>query len=199
MKGKAAFLVLSDALVEEASCGTASTAPRLVRPALRAIPMLRDAGFNIVVVAQEPGIALGESSEDALLAAVRRLEEAITQLDSTMAGFYYCPHHPSGTVPAHAVDCVCRRPQPGLIIRAASELGVELSASWVIGDLLDDIEAGHRAGCRTIMVDTGSETDWRINRDRIPHFLTGDLAKAARIIIAADRKPLRDLGDRRAS
>jgi histidinol-phosphate phosphatase family protein len=186
VSGRAIFLGLGRALIE----GTrrAGEDLRLVRSAPRAIPMLRDAGFDIVVVAHEPRVALGTFSEEDMRRQGRGLEEAIAQLDATLTGFYYCPHHPSGRLPEYAVDCVCRRPQPGLIIHAASELGIDLAASWVVGDLLDDVEAGRRAGCRTVLVDTGSETEWRVSRYRVPHYLTGDLAKAARLILAAERR-----------
>jgi histidinol-phosphate phosphatase family protein len=186
MSGKAVFLGLGKALVEGTS--HAREGPPLVRPATRAIPLLCNAGFELVVVAHEPRAALGTLSEEDISRQGRRLEKAIARLDATLSGFYYCPHHPSGSIPKYAVDCVCRRPQPGLIIHAASDLGIDLSASWVVGDLLDDVEAGRRAGCRTVLVDTGSETEWRVSRYRVPHYLTGDLAKAARLILAAERK-----------
>ncbi len=185
MTKRAVFVGLGNALVEGRA---ASERPVLVRPALRAIPLLLDAGFDLIVVAHEPEIALGTLSEEAVEAKARGLEAAVRGLGVDLAGFYYCPHHPLGHVPEYAVDCVCRRPQPGLIIHAASELGIDLAASWVIGDLLDDVEAGRRAGCRTILVDTGGETDWQVSRYRVPHYLTRDLAKAARLIVAAERK-----------
>lgn len=197
MSERAIFFALGKALVE--GHPQAGKNLRLTRPALRAIPMLRDAGFDLVVVAHEPGIALGTVSEEDVDRERRRLEDALRQLEATLAGFYYCPHDPSGKVPAYAVDCVCRRPQPGLITRAASDLGTDLATSWVIGEMLDDVEAGRRAGCRPVLVDTGSETEWRITRYRVPHFLTGDLAKAARVILAAERNPSHNLGAQQAS
>jgi D-glycero-D-manno-heptose 1,7-bisphosphate phosphatase len=187
MSGKAVFIGLGSALVEQKPRDKGE--PSLVRYAARAIPLLRDAGFDLVIVAHEPAVALGALSEEDLVSRGRHLEQAIGRLDATLRGFYYCPHHPLGSVPQYAVDCLCRRPQPGLIVHAASELGIDLSVSWVIGDLLDDVEAGRRAGCRAVLVDTGSETEWRVTRYRVPHYLTGDLAKAARLIVATERKP----------
>jgi len=186
MSGKAVFIGLGKALVDETP--RTGEGPPLVRSASRAIPLLHEAGFDLIVVAQEPGVALGALSEEDLISQGRHLEESIARLNATLSGFYYCPHHPLGTVPEYAVDCLCRRPQPGLITHAASDLAIDLSASWVVGDLLDDVEAGRRAGCRTVLVDTGSETEWRVSRYRVPHYLTGDLAKAARLIVAAERK-----------
>jgi D-glycero-D-manno-heptose 1,7-bisphosphate phosphatase len=185
MSERALFIGLGKALVD----GPARReGPPLVRSAARAFPLLRDAGFSFVVVAHEPSVALGVLSEEDVSRQGQLLGEAMARIGATLGGFYYCPHHPSGIVREYAVDCLCRRPQPGLIIRAASELEIDLPASWAVGDVLDDVEAGRRAGCRTVLVDTGTETEWRVSRYRVPHYLTGDLAKAARVILAAERK-----------
>jgi histidinol phosphatase-like enzyme len=93
-------------------------------------------------------------------------------------GFYYCPHAPDA-------GCDCRKPAPGMLERAAREHGVDLRASWMIGDILDDVEAGRRAGCRTILLDNGNETEWRDGEQRCPDYVARDLAQAAAIIAAA--------------
>ncbi len=183
---KAVFISLGGALVDVGE--RIGKPPALVRSASRAIPLLRGAGFGLIVVAHEPDVAFGLTSEEDVDEKGRRLGAALERLDGKLGAFYYCPHHPQASISEYAVDCMCRRPQPGLIIRAASDLGIDLAASWVVGDLLDEIEAGHRAGCRAVLVDTGSETDWRVTRYRVPNYLTGDLAKAARLIIASERK-----------
>ncbi len=89
-------------------------------------------------------------------------------------------------MPAYAVACDCRKPAPGLLLRAAEELGLELAASWLVGDILDDVEAGRRAGCRTVLIDNGNETEWRDGHHRMPHLAAPDLAAAAERILAAD-------------
>jgi histidinol-phosphate phosphatase family protein len=196
MGEKAVFIGPGKALVKETSRDQQTL---LARSAARAIPLLRDAGFGLVVVTHEPDVALGILSEEDVRSQGRDLAAAIERMGGALRGFYYCPHHPAGRVPEYAVDCVCRRPQPGLIIRAASELDIDLSTSWVVGDVLDEVEAGRRVGCRAVLVDTGSETEWRISHYRVPHYLTGDLAKAARLIVAAERKPATSGAGRKAS
>ena len=104
-----------------------------------------------------------------------------------LAGFYYCPHHPQGQLPGYTQACLCRKPQPGLITRAAWDHEIDLAGSWFVGDILDDVEAGHRAGCRTVLVDNGHETQWRRSPLRWPHHVAASLADAALRIIAADR------------
>jgi D-glycero-D-manno-heptose 1,7-bisphosphate phosphatase len=101
----------------------------------------------------------------------------------TLDGIYYCPHHVDGIVPALAVACDCRKPRPGLLVRAAREFDVELRRSWFIGDILDDVEAGNRAGCRTVLVDLGTEAP-PANQLRRPTFVARDTAHALDIVAA---------------
>ena len=99
-------------------------------------------------------------------------------------GFYYCPHHPQGSDPCYALQCDCRKPQPGMLHRAALEHGLDLARSWLIGDILDDVEAGRRAGCRTVLLDVGSETEWRKGPEREPDHIARGLAEAVAWILA---------------
>ncbi len=131
-------------------------------------------GYELILVSNQPGAAMGLFREEALKSVEAHLRKTLPALD----GFYYCPHLP-------ASGCGCRKPEPGLLERAARERGVDLAASWMIGDILDDIEAGRRAGCRTILLDVGNETGWRLSEARRPHHVAADLAEAAAIIVAS--------------
>src|SRR5690606_21518630 len=108
----------------------------------------------------------------------RRLRELFADCGATLSGFYWCPHAP-------APGCGCRKPAPGLLLRAASEQHVDPQRSWMIGDILDDVEAGHRAGCRGVLVDNGNETEWRDGELRRPYARAADLAGAARQVAGA--------------
>src|SRR5690606_16490855 len=103
-----------------------------------------------------------------------------------LAGAYYCPHHPEGVVDGLAVACACRKPGDGLLRRAAADLGLALDRSWMVGDILDDVEAGRRAGCRTVLLDVGHETEWRAGPLRRPHHMAPDLPAAVEVILRAD-------------
>ncbi len=151
--------------------------------------VLSEAGYALVVVSNQSGVARGMFSEDALEAVEHRIRELLAEFDVPLAGFYYCPHHPQGSVSRYATQCTCRKPEPGMILQAAEELGLDLAESWLIGDILDDVEAGHRAGCRTVLIDNGHETQWQWNPRRRPDIVAPDVAEAARAIIAA-RAPL---------
>lgn len=150
--------------------------------AFRGLSRLARAGFAIVIVSNQPGIALGYFDRAALDRLAHWLEERLADAGIPLAGFYACPHRPpsrDGTLPA----CACRKPAPGLLQRAAREHGLSLEASWMIGDILDDVEAGRRAGCRTVLLDVGNETEWRFSPLRTPTLRVHDLAHAAHAIL----------------
>lgn len=123
-------------------------------PGLRA---LQEKGFLLVVITNQAGIARGYFSEEDLLQLHTYLADQLALLGVQLDAIYHCPHHPEGSVRELALRCHCRKPQPGMLLRAAADLGIDLASSWFIGDILDDVEAGNRAGCRTILVDLGSE------------------------------------------
>ncbi|HEX8961907.1 MAG TPA: HAD family hydrolase [Rhodocyclaceae bacterium] len=148
-----------------------------------ALAELRRAGYAIVVVSNQGGVARGRFSEDALGPVWRRVGALLAPYGVTLDGVYYCPHDPAGSDARYAVACRCRKPQPGLLLRAAVDHGYELARSWLIGDILDDVEAGNRAGCRTVLLDAGGETEWRPGPWRRPTYVARDFADAARRIL----------------
>ncbi len=127
-------------------------------------------------------MALGRFRESALQPVERRLTEMFAANGAVLSGFYYCPHHPRASVPGYRFTCVCRKPRPGLLELAAVEHGIKLRDSWFIGDILDDVEAGRRAGCKTILLDNGHETRWELSALRRPDYMAPDLAGAAVIV-----------------
>jgi D,D-heptose 1,7-bisphosphate phosphatase len=157
----------------------------LVPGAGEALAKLAAAGYAVVVVSNQSGVARGLFAEDALAAVEQRLHELLAASDVALAGFYYCPHHPAGHVSQYATQCTCRKPEPGMILQAAEELHLDLSRSWMIGDILDDVEAGNRAGCRSVLIDNGHETQWQWNPRRRPFAVAGDFSEAATLILAA--------------
>lgn len=151
-------------------------------PALR---RLQRAGYELVLVSNQAGVALGHFPESALDTMWTHLRAELADCGVELSGIYYCPHHPEGRVAGYAADCGCRKPQPGLLQRAAAECQLDLQRSWMLGDILDDVEAGRRAGCRAVLLDVGSETEWRESPLRTPEFMARDLDKAAHYIVAS--------------
>ncbi len=124
---------------------------RVFPHAAAAVKAIRREGFKVIVISNQPGVAKGQftlAEHEKMNEKIRRtLAESGASLDAE----YYCLHHPEGTVAEYAVTCDCRKPKPGLLLRAAEEQGVDLSESYFVGDGLVDVEAGKRAGCSTIL------------------------------------------------
>jgi len=153
---------------------------RFTPHALEGLQLLDRAGYALVVVTNQPGIAAGRFTR----AEFARLQHALVtrvwqEAGVELAGFYTCPHAPA----APATACLCRKPAPGMLRQAALAHGFDLGRSWMIGDILDDVEAGERAGCHTVLVDRGNETRWRAGRLRTPRAIVYDFADAVSFIL----------------
>jgi histidinol phosphatase-like enzyme len=104
----------------------------------------------------------------------------------TLDGWYWCPHHPQGAAAGYAIECGCRKPLPGMLRQAARDHGIDLAQSWMVGDILNDVEAGRRAGCRTVLINNGNETEWLRSPLRTPDISAPDLLSAARAMQQLD-------------
>src|SRR2546421_6041549 len=142
---------------------------------------LQESGFRLVVVTNQSGIARGYFTEANLRQMHEHLAAQLARIGVRLDAIYHCPHHPDGAIPALAVRCTCRKPQPGMVLRAAAALSLDPRHSWLVGDILDDVEAGNRAGCRTILVDLGSEPPPE-RAVRRPDFVARDTLHALQII-----------------
>jgi len=126
----------------------------------QALARLQGAGFLLVIVTNQSGIARGYYS----LADVDRLHNYMKQqlafFNVTLAAIYFCPHHPDGVDGgSYTMECSCRKGQPGMLLQAAEDLNIDLTQSYMIGDKLSDFEAGSRAGCTSILVTSGHHVE----------------------------------------
>ena len=123
-----------------------------------AIKDINASGYLAVVVTNQPVIARGEVTVPELDAIHNKLETLLGNDGAYIDGLYYCPHHPDkgfvGEIPELKIDCECRKPKPGMLIKAADDLNIDLGSSWMIGDGKNDIEAGRNAGCKTVYLGT---------------------------------------------
>lgn len=147
---------------------------------------LHDEGYLLIVISNQSGVARGYFPEAALAAVEKRSRDLLAEFGVPLTDFYYCPHHPEGTVAEFAIACNCRKPEPGLLLQAAQDYSIDLSRSWFIGDILNDVEAGQRAGCKTILLDNGNETEWIFSRYRVPHYRVTNLTDATNIILSVN-------------
>jgi len=128
---------------------------RLLEGVAEGLAALRDAGFRLVVITNQGGVARGkydESQVDAVHQEIASMVDELAGRVSVIDRFYYCPYHPEGTVEAYRRDHPWRKPRPGMILQAASDMRLDLGRSWVVGDQSRDILAGRAAGCRTVLV-----------------------------------------------
>jgi D-glycero-D-manno-heptose 1,7-bisphosphate phosphatase len=123
-----------------------------------AVRLLNEAGYRVVVITNQSGIARGHYDENAVLRFHAHMQEFLCARGAHIDAFYVCPHHPEGTVARYAIDCDCRKPKIGLLERAARECAVDRSRSFVIGDRDGDIEAAVAFGIRGVKFEGGKES-----------------------------------------
>lgn len=187
----AVFIDRDGTLTEEVGYVNHPSRVRLLPRSAEAVRRLNRAGIAAVVATNQAGIARGYFSEQVLeavhAALVQQLEAAGARLD----GLYVCTHHPSEGEPPYRAACDCRKPQPGLLLRAARDLGLDLAASTMVGDKASDLEPARRVGARGVLVLTGyGRGEWEYRRDRFavhPDHVAGDLLDAVEWVLGAAR------------
>lgn len=152
---RAVFLDRDGTLIEES--GYLDRLERLVffPFSVDAVRVLNRAGFAIVIVTNQAGIARGIVKEAFVGEAHRHIADRLEAGGAKIDGFYYCPHYPTGVVEKYRATCDCRKPQPGLLRRAAKDLDLDLERSFVVGDRWHDLAAGQAVGARGVLVRTG--------------------------------------------
>lgn len=176
---KAAFLDLDGTLVRELAADGDLEHMQLLPGVLEGLTQLRQRGFSLFVVSNQPGIGQGLIDEEQLDSVWQKLTHLLEPAGLRLDGFYYCPH------PVERSGqplCSCHKPRPGLLWRAAVEHNLDLHYSWMIGDMLHDVEAGHGAGCRSALVDNGGESEWRYGPLRVPDVIAHDFLGAVRLL-----------------
>jgi D,D-heptose 1,7-bisphosphate phosphatase len=158
-----------------------------VCPALKA---LRNAGYRLVVLTNQPVLARGEVSDEKLAAIHRRLEWELGKEGAYLDGIYYCPHHPDAGFPGERVElkieCNCRKPNTGMVESACRELYLDPARSWMIGDRSMDIEMSRRAALMSVLVGTGAGgKDGKF--DTVADYRVATLTEAAAVILASHK------------
>ncbi len=180
----AVFLDRDGCLVRDVRHGADPAAMALLPGVAEALGAFAAFGYRLVVVTNQSGVARGLFTLGEARAMARRLAALLEPAGVRLAGYFLCPHHPEGSIPELAVRCDCRKPEPALLARAAGELHLDLSRSWMIGDTLADVAAGESAGARSVLVDIGSQS---LPDDAAPPYLIArSPAHAAALILAAD-------------
>lgn len=155
---------------------------RLIQGAGRAIRLLNEAGFYVILVTNQSAIGRGLFSTARLAEIHDELVRRLAAYDAQLDAIYICPHRPDE-------GCACRKPEPGLLQRAAKEHSLDLSRCFVVGDKASDLEAGRRVGCRTVLVLTGYGAEQRAacEASTLPDFVARDLSEAVCWILSQGR------------
>jgi D-glycero-D-manno-heptose 1,7-bisphosphate phosphatase len=180
---RAVFLDRDGTLIEDSGYVRDSRTMRLLPGAAEAIARLNQAEWLPIVVTNQSGIARGLLTQAEYLATERRLDELLGAHGAQIAGQYHCPHLPEITG-----ECECRKPGPLLYRQAADRFGLDLSASYWIGDRLRDIEAAKRFGGRGILLLTGAGREEATAAEAAGWPVAADLAAAVRVVLKSSEQ-----------
>jgi D,D-heptose 1,7-bisphosphate phosphatase len=175
---KAIFLDRDGTLIANRHYGSNPDEIELLDGVVEGLLQLREAGYRLVLVSNQSGVARGYFDEAAVACMHDQLQRMLDAYGAALDDLEYCPHHPEGVTSPYTVECACRKPAPGMLRKVARKHGVNLSASWMVGDVEDDVEAGRRAGTRTVLV--GPERS-----PTLPDFRAENFAGAVSYILEA--------------
>jgi D-glycero-D-manno-heptose 1,7-bisphosphate phosphatase len=183
---KAIFLDRDGTLIEAVPYLSRLSQIKLLSGVPEALSLLKGKGYSLVVITNQSGVARGFFDEDFVLESHRRIQLLLKETGVTVDAFYFCPHHPTeGDLP-YRVDCDCRKPKPGLLLRAASELGLGLVGSWVVGDDLPDLMMARNLELPFVLLRSGYgrmlEEGGLLPSLREREWVVDDLLAAARLI-----------------
>ena len=153
----------------------------LIPGAAQGIRILNNYGFKVVVVTNQSGVARGYFREEFIVQTHDHLRAVLQRENAIIDAFYYCPHHPAEGFPPYRKTCSCRKPEAGMLIQAACDLHLDLSRSYMVGDKIQDIQAGKKAGVKTILVKTGYGC-FVEEKDNLSEYVAHDLFSAAQWI-----------------
>jgi D,D-heptose 1,7-bisphosphate phosphatase len=179
----AVFIDKDGTLVEDVPFNVDPSRVRLASGAGEALRLLADHGYRLIIVTNQSGVARGLFTEGDVEAMGRHLATRLASDGARIDGFYFCPHLPNATVERYRRACDCRKPGAGLIVRAASDLGIDIARSWMLGDIATDVAAGQAAGCRTGLVNAQPEREL-VQLRRPPDLVAADLSTAARVLVS---------------
>ena len=192
MRRRAIFMDRDGTLLHEVGYVNHLDRVRLLDGSAQALRRVNASGFQAILITNQAGVARGYFPETLVEDVHDHLRALLAEEGSRLDGIYYCPHHPEVGATPYRQDCACRKPKPGMLRRASEEMGIDLASSYVVGDTIKDIEAGHRVGARTVLVLTGyGKGELRIHGARWdvrPHHVAADLLEAVQWILGEETR-----------
>jgi D-glycero-D-manno-heptose 1,7-bisphosphate phosphatase len=190
MKKRAVFLDRDGTLNEDVGYPSVFSQIHIFPAAFEAVRKIRSAGFLTVVVTNQSAVGRGLLTEDGLKNIHKNISASFAAEGAELDAFYYCPHYERAALPIYRKNCDCRKPGPGLAVRAAADLDLDLSASYVIGDKTEDIEFALNTGATPVLVLTGCgrESQLKLEEKGLrPAFVAEDILAAANWILRRER------------
>jgi len=182
MSNKAVFLDRDDTLIEDPGYINHPDQVKLLDGVAEALIELKAMGYKLVIVSNQSAVARGIITEKILAQIHERLKQLLAEKGAYLDRIYYCPYHPDGVVPKYRKESDWRKPNPGMLLAAADQMDIDLSQSWVIGDSKLDIEAGLRAGCKTILINRFSDYKQLKPDEPKPDYRAVNIKEATNII-----------------
>lgn len=189
---KAVFIDRDGTLIKDVPYNANTALIEFLPDVIEALSALKKNNFLLIVVSNQSGIAKGFFTVDEHKEMNKSLRQILMYYEVELDAIYYCPHHPEGKIDKYTIECDCRKPKPGLILKAVKEHNIDLSNSWMVGDILDDVEAGNIAACKTILLDNGNETEWIMNEQRTPAFTAKNWNAITQTILSNEKVILND-------
>ena len=182
MKRRGLLIDRDGTICEEVGYLDRVEALKLLPGSAKAIRRANEAGFQAVVITNQSGVGRGLLDESRLADIHDGMRALLAEEGARIDGIYYCPHHPAAALDRYRRECECRKPRPGMLLRAGDEMGIDLKASYVIGDRCRDVEAARAVGATDVLVLTGygsREVEYHSGRERPrPTHVAKDLGAA---------------------
>jgi len=181
---KAVFLDRDGTIVEDIGYLNSPEQIKFIPGSIEAIKILNEAGYKVIVITNQAGVARGLVTEDMLQTIDKVMHKNILNGGGHLDALYYCPHHPEHGVYPYRQVCECRKPHTGLIKRAMRDQNLDLSKSFMIGDKASDVEAGKRAGTKTVLVLSGRGKESKKDLKEKPDHIANDLLDAVKWVLS---------------
>jgi len=173
------FLDRDDTIIKDVGYLDNPEGIEILPGAAKAIKSLNDYGMPVIVVTNQSGIARGMFDENTLKRIHDRLINLLKMQGARIDAVYYCPHHPQGKIRVYGITCRCRKPEPGMLVKAARDLCLDLPQSYMVGDKAIDIETIHRVGGKGILLDPSKTVDAGLR----PDFIAANITVAVQWIL----------------
>ena len=182
MSDKAIFLDRDDTLIKDPGYINSPEQVKLLGGVAAALIDLKALGYKLVVVTNQSAVARGIITEKVLGEIHNRLEQLLAEKKAFLDRIYYCPYHPDGAVKKYRKESDFRKPNPGMLLKAAVEMDIDLGRSWCVGNSISDMETGLRAGCKTILIDLPSHQQQLEPGQPRPHYKAVNIKEVVNII-----------------